>query len=248
MNDGCAELRTLVFVTDFSPAEMNPTSTSDWTWPTTLTYLSIDKANYPSKLLTASASTLDSLELRWTSPDQLGTLLSAAPLLTKLYQLSIHEAFGPLAGTPQAEVPPDLIAFINSFPLLNLLQLDSIYPAQLADVLDALAHPPAALATSILTAEVDELDEPRTYDADQAAAFMASIVRCSASRGLKGVGKWRFEVLDDGAGWLENLTGAQMDNLFGEDGFEQAQAWKRFKDDVGKRGVRLFYGPVGAAV
>lgn len=232
-----------MFETDFSPAEMNPATTSHWIWPATLRHLSIDKATYPSQLITASESTLTSLQLRWTSPDQLPTVLVAAPLLTRLRTLSIYEAFGPLAGTPAAEVPEDLITLVNSFPILDHLRLDSIYPAQLADILAALAHPPALLSTSILTAEVDELDEPRTYDPSQAAGFMASILRCARSRGLTGVREWRFRVLDDGDGWMEDLTEQQMDDLFGREGFDQARTWSDFRQDVERRGVRLVCGP-----
>jgi len=221
---------------------MNLDCSSDWTWPTRLEHLSIDKAAYPPSLISASAPTLNSLQLRWTSPDQLPRVLAAVAHLRHLRHLALHEAFGSLAGTPDAHVPPDLLALVNVFPRLSHLSLTSIFPAQLADILDALVAPPEALSTSILTAEVEEADVEYTYDQDQAGHFMSMLARCARSGGLAGVWRWEFAVLDDSQGWIEDLTEKLMDGLFGEDMMNQAEGWNEFKKLVKGRGVRLECG------
>lgn len=216
-------------------------------WPRTLRNLTVSGLILPPECFTAS-STLQSLELQWAEPKQLQAVLEMAAELRQLRRLSIDESFGELAGMPGNEVPGELHALVRSLPVLSTLSLRSIYPTQLADILDSLAsrnEPIHRLETTILASALDLLDDEGEpiQESEEKDEFMADLMRCAESPGLEGVAVWRFGVLNDPSGHLMDLEPQEVDRLFGHSMMNKEQEWRRFQVEVQKRGVQLLCGP-----
>jgi hypothetical protein len=209
--------------------------------PRGLRHLTVGAGSLSADLFHHTRDTLTSLELRWSQGD--GHVLEQPKAsMDHVTHFTLKMPTSP----DQAELHPNLGAFVGFLPGLTRLTVHDLWPQQLEELLLSLAPAVrlAELATVLWEPHPTDFGRRRAKQAEIAAEWEAALQRCVRLPAMGQLRRLRLSVRRWGATFGDEDDEGEMHRYLFLYGRFRKEEWVTFAREVAAAGIELVLGPL----